>query len=196
MSKDKIATGISLILSAPIYAFLLLVIIICNEQSAFANKIIDLIIGTLFLSVFPILPILYSAYKGQTDIFVQEQEKRPRFFMAAILCYLIGFFIFYLLKNTILALFLLCYATVTTTIMITTKITKVSVHTAGVAGPTTFMVMMFGIQYCLLYLLLLPIAWARIYLKAHNISQLILGVIISVAVTYLTIMLMQFLGLV
>jgi len=195
MSKDKIATGISLILSAPIYAFFLLVIIVCNEQSAFVNRIIDLIVGTLFLSVFPILPILYSAYKGQTDIFVQEQEKRPRFFTAAIVCYLIGFIIFRTLKNQILAAFLLCYATVTAAIMMTTMITKVSVHTAGVAGPTTFMVMIFGVQYCLLYLLLLPVGWARRYLKAHNISQLILGIMVSVIVTYFTIVFSQFLGL-
>ncbi|RLE72513.1 MAG: hypothetical protein DRZ80_07160 [Thermoprotei archaeon] len=71
--------------------------------------------------------------------------------------------------------------------MVSTLATKTSVHMAGIAGPVTFFVIIYGINYSTLYLLLLPVAWARYEKRAHNLSQLVLGAIIAIITTWITL---------
>lgn len=51
----------------------------------------------------------------------------------------------------------------------------------------TFVVLFFGFAYSLLYLLLIPVAWARLKMKAHTRAQVILGAMVAVLVTFLTV---------
>ncbi|MHA1616341.1 MAG: hypothetical protein ACTSX9_03425 [Candidatus Njordarchaeales archaeon] len=185
--KEELAIIISLLFSAPVYAFFLLLLILTETAYSSSTLLIVGILGFLFLSVLPIAPVIYAAYKKETDLFVEEREQRPKFFFFAIISYLAGFIIFLSIGERILALFHLCYAVVTASLALATFFAKVSVHAAGVAGPTTFMVLVFGYEHLLLFLLLIPVAWARIYLKAHSINQSILGAIIAIGVTWLTI---------
>lgn len=189
MDIEKLATIVSGVLSAPMYAVYLLVLIViaCSSELVLLNVTIKILIGTIFLLVLPTAPILHAAKKGKTDIFVQEREKRFQFFIIAIIGYLIGCMTYSILEDKILAIFLLCYATVTTSIMLMTKITKVSVHTAGIAGPTTFLVMICGIEFLWFYIFLFPVAWARYVLRAHTKFQLLWGAILAILVTYFTV---------
>ena len=189
VAKDKIADIISLILSAPLFAIYLFIILMITSQKPEGTLGLAFLIATglLFLLILPTAPIVIASRKGETDIYVLEREKRPKFFAIAIISYLMGSIIYKLMEKTIFFLFFACYATVTTAIMISTLATKTSVHMAGIAGPVTFFVIIYGINYIILYLLLLPVAWARYEKRAHNLSQLVLGAIIAIITTWITL---------
>mgnify|MGYP000341891544 CR=1 FL=1 len=187
----RIAEVLSIIFSAPLFAIYLFIIIIILDVIAVCSVtelLLIIFLGVIFLLIVPVLPIIHDYRRGSTDIYVSEREKRPKYFMIAICGYFTGSVIFYFLDIIILSIFLLCYGTVTTSIFLANLITKVSVHTAGIAGPTTFMLLWYGYIFGLLYLILIPVGWSRYSLKAHNVKQLIIGAIIAVAVTFLTVL--------
>lgn len=186
-----IANWISLVLSAPLFALYLLLIILVNEAEISELFLIKFFAGFMFLAFLPITPIVIATKKGETDIFVFDRSKRFKFFLIAITSYLLGAYFFILMNDYNLFLFLLCYATVTSAITVSTLFTKTSVHTAGIAGPITYMVLVFGSRYIPLYALLVPVAWARWVDQAHSIKQLLLGILISVLVTVATILLLS-----
>ncbi len=188
MDNSDLAELISLVFSAPLFAiYLLIIILMIKPDSSLLYLIIKFILGFIFLGVLPTTPILIAVRSGETDIFVFEREKRFRFFAIAIASYSIGSLLFLLIKDYELSIFLACYATVTSGIALSTVFTKTSVHTAGIAGPVTFMIMIFGLWFSLLYLLLIPVSWARWVSRAHTWRQLLLGVIISIVITVLTV---------
>ena len=147
---------------------------------------ISLALAVIFLTILPPAPTPIATLLGHTDIFVSQQEKRPLFFIFAVSMHLLGSIISLLLGASLFALFMLSYATVTTSLLIINFKTKVSVHTAGVTGPLTYVVYFLGIEYTILYLLVIPVIWARYTLRAHTITQLTLGVVDSIVVTFVT----------
>jgi hypothetical protein len=62
---------------------------------------------------------------------------------------------------------------------------KISIHAVGVTGPITALVFQLGARMLPFFLLMLPLAWARIELKAHNKKQVAAGAIISSFLTWL-----------
>src|ERR1035437_7575308 len=60
---------------------------------------------------------------------------------------------------------------------------KISIHTMGIAGPTTVLVFVFGYRGALLGLLLPPVIWSRVYLKKHTVAQAIMGAILGFVLT-------------
>ncbi|MGZ7126942.1 MAG: PAP2 family protein [Halobacteriota archaeon] len=60
---------------------------------------------------------------------------------------------------------------------------KISIHTMGIAGPTTVLVFVFGYWGALLGLLLPPVIWSRVYLKKHMVAQAIMGTILGFVLT-------------
>lgn len=101
-----------------------------NVRDTFFS-LITFLLGFIFLSVLPSAPVIIAAKRGETDIFVYRREKRFKFFLTAIISYVIGALVFIEMGIRELFLFLACYATVTSAIMLSTFITKTSVHTAG-----------------------------------------------------------------
>jgi len=54
----------------------------------------------------------------------------------------------------------------------------------GVTGPITALVFQLGANMIPFFLLMLPVAWARIELKAHNVKQVIAGAVLSTILTW------------
>jgi len=70
-------------------------------------------------------------------------------------------------------------------LLIINLFTKISSHTAGLAGPLTAVTYIYGVITLPLFLLLLLLFWARSVLKAHTFFQLLEGSITAVLITYL-----------
>jgi len=180
---------ISILSAAPLFALYLYLYLIIFVKS-FVSPLIFLayfFLGLIFLTILPILPILIDYKKGKVDLFVFERKKRPKYFSWAIASYLIGATIFYLLNDAKLFIFLMCYATVTTSIALLTYISKVSVHTSGIAGPLTYMVMIDNPLWIISYILVIIVGYSRIKERAHSFMETILGAIDSILVTYITV---------
>jgi len=186
--SKKLASLISAVTASPLFAMLLLILISCIKKDVFypLSPIKGIILGTIFLTVIPTAPILVSAATGRTDIYITEKNKRFWFFVIAISSHITGAMLSLALGSFFLFGFHLSYFTVTSVITIATFKTKVSVHAAGITGPITFIAFFLGIDFAVLYLIVIPVAWARLKLKAHTMKQIVLGIAISVIVTLLT----------
>jgi membrane-associated phospholipid phosphatase len=59
---------------------------------------------------------------------------------------------------------------------------KISAHAAGSAGPATGIVVVFGWWTLFIMVpIVAAIAWSRVVLEKHSISQVVLGVLVAVA---------------
>jgi len=139
----------------------------------------------LTLTVLPLLSILVSVRKGEVDIFVSEREKRGKYYLLSLLSYLAGLAYTLWRGYALYATLCLSYTLSAATLAAVTVALKwkISVHTAGIAGPTTALVCALGPECSPLFLLLIPVAWARYELKAHTLGQLVAGAITAAAVT-------------
>jgi len=67
------------------------------------------------------------------------------------------------------------YAVNAVAVSILTLKWKVSIHTALFSSVVTVVVILFGVQYAWFYLILIPLAWSRIYRQRHTLNQVIGG---------------------
>lgn len=77
------------------------------------------------------------------------------------------------------------YAANAIAIAILTIYWKISVHTALYSSIVTITVILYGIEWAFLYLLLIPLAWSRVYRNKHTISQVSGGSLIAFVITAL-----------
>lgn len=134
----------------------------------------------------PILPIIISAYRGHTDLDVSTRKSRPRFFLFSLACYAAAFVIYYFTDCLIMSSLAAAYFTVTACVMLATFRTKVSVHGAGVGGPGTALIFVYGAIALPVILVWLAVIWARPVLRQHTLRQTICGVLIGIVVTSIT----------
>ena len=188
MVGGKLADIFSHALSAPLFALYSLIIIYAANSAAYSPlpACLAILIGGVFLAILPVAPLTLNVLKGNIDVFVSDRKRRPKFYSYAILSYLAGALISHILRVKILTIIHLAYFFVTLSVMIINFKTKISAHASGIAGPVTYIVFFLGLSYAFLYLILIPVAWARIKLKAHTIQQIILGTIVAIIVTFLT----------
>ncbi len=173
----------SYVLSAPVYATVLAWYMLWVRARF---NVVEWVSAFIFLGVAPIVAVLAGVVRGKVDVFVSRRSDRPLYFVPAVASHVIGGYAFMVLGDWLLAVFAFAYAAVTATVLALTFVEKVSVHAAGVAGPTTFMILAFGVAYSVLYVLVPTVGLARLCLKAHTARELILGTLIAVIVTALT----------
>ena len=133
--------------------------------------------------VLPIVPILYDAWRGRIDLDVSSQNTRTKYFGFAIFCYIIAFGIYYFTSSVIMYSFAGAYIGVTTGVMVANFRTKVSVHTAGISGPGTALMIVYGIPAMIVIVVWILVVWSRITLEQHTLVQGILGMALGVAIT-------------
>ncbi len=83
----------------------------------------------------------------------------------------------------LITLLMSCYATNTLVLLIVNLYWKASAHAMGVAGPTVALVFALGVPGVLLSLLLPFAGWARVRLRAHTLSQVVVGAALGYVLT-------------
>jgi membrane-associated phospholipid phosphatase len=146
----------------------------------------SLLLCIVLMVISPILPILYEAAKGNIDLDVSERESRTRFFLFSLVCYIFAYAVYSILNCTIMSSLAAAYFTVTLGVTIASLKTKVSVHGAGVGGPGTALIFVFGISATPVIILWTAVIWARMTLKQHSMIQSVGGVLLGVLITLLT----------
>ena len=185
VQSKTIADVLSYLFSPTVFAFYVLIILFLFPplSSPGNNQLLIIIMAVLLLCVFPIIAILYYFKKGRVDIWVSNQKQRTPFYLAAITGYVLASIFFYLQQETTLFVLSVAYVGVTTAVTLGNFITKVSSHSAGVAGPIAALMYVYGAPALLFFLFLPLVFWSRLKLNAHTFTQLTLGVIIGISVT-------------
>ncbi|TXT55158.1 MAG: conserved membrane protein of unknown function [Candidatus Thorarchaeota archaeon] len=145
-----------------------------------------ILICIMFMVILPVVPIILAAWKGSVDLDVSERANRPKFFLNAILWYMLAYIIYGLLQCDVMRVLSAAYITVTTGVLIANQVSKVSVHGAGVGGPGTALIFIYGILALPVVLLWIGVVWSRTYLKQHTLIQSIMGVTMGVLITIAT----------
>ncbi len=174
---------VSLLLSPHLYGVIVLAII-CAWKGY--GPLAFLEAGAL-LSLAPLLPILVDRWRGKTDIFISERRKRTKYFAATAAIYAAAAGLYYLRGQTLLYLLFATYLVETLLHMAVNTRWKISIHSAGIAGPTTFLVLTLGACFAALYLLLLPVYAARKKLRAHTDAQLLAGALLAALSTVVVV---------
>lgn len=129
--------------------------------------------------------IVSRQYDQKIDIDISNRADRPLPLMLASLGALIGGSMIsnrldspsvLLISQTLVAMLLL--------LTVVSFVWKISIHTSTLAALVTVLVIFRGVELLPLYLLVVPVGWARLYLRQHTVAQLIGGSVLGVAVTY------------
>ena len=141
------------------------------------------LVGIVTLCLVPFAPVLYSVGTGRTDLDVSDIAKRAPLYGLGLTGYAIGIVAFLLFNNRLMFVMALAYLSVGLTMLLITLAWKISAHTAGIAGPTTALVFIFGVWAVPLYALSILMVWSRVKLHAHSLAQAVAGLIVAIVIT-------------
>jgi len=141
------------------------------------------LIGIVALCVGPFVAVAYSVRTGRTDVDVSDVRKRGPLYLPGLASYVVGAAIFLILNNKVMFVLAFAYVCVASVTFAVTLTWKISAHTAGIAGPSTALVLVFGPWTLPLYLLSVLMVWSRVKLGAHTLMQAVAGVLVAVIVT-------------
>jgi len=145
----------------------------------------SIFIGSLFLTIIPLGSIFYFYKKKGIDFDDPKRKERIEIYLIGLVSYLVSSSIFWILNCHVMFVISMAYLFVGSAISLVNLFWKISAHSAGVAGPITSLVYVFGFNLIPLYILLVPIFWIRMKIKAHDILQIISGAIIAIFITSL-----------
>lgn len=185
MKEEDFYSTVSKIFSGPVFPiFVVFMFVLSSENLRGVSLLGGLAIGWTFLSFIPLVTVIYAKKMGWSESFdVPRRKNRTKVFLPVIVSYVIASTIFWYLSSHVLFMISLAYVLVTSSLAVANLFWKVSIHAAGIAGPTTALVYVFGAKFAILYALLIPVCLSRYRLRAHTKKQLVGGIILSVIVT-------------
>jgi hypothetical protein len=145
----------------------------------------SIFIGSLFLTIIPLVSLFYFHKKKGIDLDDPKRKERIEMYLIGLVSYLVSSSIFWILNCHVMFVISMAYLFVGSAISLINLFWKISAHSAGIVGPITGLVYIFGLNLIPLYVLVLPIFWIRIKFKAHDILQLISGSIVAIFITSL-----------
>lgn len=185
MTSENTASIVSLAFNPAVIAAFTFLILLYRENTQ--NFLV--LMGTCFTfgTLVPLAIIYELSERGLiSDFYVSEKKERAKVFEGAILSYLVGSVALLLLRApTIVTALMLCYVGNTLIMMLITLRWKISVHASGIAGPVTVLIYGLGIWAAIFLTLLIPVGWARIKLRGHTTEQVLAGALLTVATTWL-----------
>jgi membrane-associated phospholipid phosphatase len=140
--------------------------------------------AVFFVIVVAAMPTLYTIWllkKGKIEaFFMPKRENRIRVIVVMVLTNTVGVLVMVLGKAPFI---LIAFGAVgilqAAMILLITLYWKISAHMIGISGLSTFMAIAFG-GWGTLALLMIPlVAWARLRLDSHSVSQVFGGVILG-----------------
>ncbi|KPK24821.1 MAG: hypothetical protein AMJ70_00735 [Dehalococcoidia bacterium SG8_51_3] len=183
--NDSMKRQLALFTSVILNPFLvgLAVLVFLSFQST--SSIGDGLKWSLLLVGFTVLPIflvlIYLVHKDKVDdIFLRVRKQRNQIYLLTSLCAIACCAILFSL-NAPQVLFATMVSLLSSMLvfMLINFIWKISLHTAFAAGSVTVLAIMYGATGALAAVLVPPIAWSRIELKYHSLTQTVAGALIS-----------------
>jgi membrane-associated phospholipid phosphatase len=140
-----------------------------------------LFISTFFTSIGPMIYVfwLYSSDRI-SDLDMSVRHEREAMFGAFVVFYLLGTIALYFVRAPSLLIAAMAgYTLSTAVVQYITRYWKISTHALGITAPLVAMTLLYGRQP-LPFLVLIPmVGWARVYLKAHTLMQVLAGCVLG-----------------
>ena len=186
MVQQKQLERASLVLSVPVINFFVLLAFVYGFPTGILTQLNALLIGISLVVVIPVISILHASRKGWIDLEIEDKEERAGFFMAPLFSYATAALVFYATQSHALFVMSTAYAVITLIYLFINNFWKISVHTAGTAGPATALLWVFGPIAAPLYLLTILVVWIRLQLGVHTLMQAFMGAVVAIVLTAAT----------
>ncbi|MBC7328742.1 hypothetical protein H5T88_00105 [bacterium] len=191
LDRKKLADFFSLLFHPSAVAIYLFGSATFFTQGEIYVRIAWALLAIFFSALMPALVVLGLLKMGLlSDADISNRAERVRPYILITFFYFLGSFLLLHFPphpiNKVYGTLMSCYATVTLVGTIITYFWKISMHLAGLAGPLTAAIFFWKLPAVPFLISLLPLSWARLYLRKHNIWQVLAGIMMSSLVTYLT----------
>ncbi len=179
-----LAESISALMNAPLITLATFIPLVLTYGNGNTFKLVA--ITGFFGCVLPIISIVVLLKKNMiSDFYATERSERFIPFLTTIFSYLLGtiYLIIIQAPGPITAL-MACYMVNGIILALITLKWKISIHASGVTSPITALVYLLGMRLAPLFVLVLPVIWARLELNAHSKMQLTVGALLSTVLTW------------
>lgn len=189
MIKDKRLNSLAMIISFFGSPFVVLAAMLTflawHYKEGVAQFYVYLFVVLIFVLIIPIAYILENMKDVKViDLHFEKKEEREKVLLMTTLSVLIGYLMltFIGMPKPLLLIQMVGIINLVIISIITFKM-KLSIHLAVYTIATTLVVFFLGTSYLWLYLLLLPLGWARVYRDKHSLFEIFMGIFISLVVT-------------
>ncbi|MBV8081718.1 MAG: hypothetical protein JO293_04175 [Candidatus Eremiobacteraeota bacterium] len=136
-------------------------------------------------TVAPLVCLLFLYVTGRiSDFDMSDRFEREKIFLVIVAIDLLAAIGFTLAKAPVQIIAIAWgYWATALAIMIITRYWKISTHAFGIAGPFAVMFVLFGALPLPYVPLVAMVCWARVYLRAHTVAQVVAGAMVAVAST-------------
>ena len=185
LDKQKLASLVSAVLNAPLITLLTFIPLILRFGNGDTLKLFA--VTSFFGCFLPLGMVVAMLKKGViTDFYATNRIERFIPFLATITSYVMGPVALIIVQAPPpLTALMACYIVNGLVLLVITLRWKISIHASGIASPVTALVYLLGTRMLPLFMLFLPVAWARLELKAHDKKQITAGALLSSALTWL-----------
>ncbi|HEY8313868.1 MAG TPA: phosphatase PAP2 family protein [Candidatus Baltobacteraceae bacterium] len=136
-----------------------------------------LFLSTFFTSIGPMLYVFWLyATDRVSDLDMSIREERERVFGAFVVFYLAGTLtLWFTHAPALLIASMAGYTLSTIVVQYITRYWKISTHALGITAPLVALTLLYGRELLPFFVLIPMVCWARLYLKAHTLMQVIAG---------------------
>jgi hypothetical protein len=167
LNRKRIASVVSAALNAPLITMITFILLILWQGTPKTPLLIG--ITSVFGCILPLIMVgVLLKLDLIEDFYAHDKEQRFIPFLWTSLFYLMG---------------AISLVWVDAPITVTALMTCYFVN-SGITGPVTALVYLLGSTMLPLFLIVIPVAWARVELKAHTKMQVTAGAIISTLLTW------------
>jgi len=144
-----------------------------------------LFLSTFFTSIGPMLYVFWLyATDRISDLEMSVRAERELVFSAFVIFYALGVAALWVgHAPRLMIAAMLGYLVSTLVVQYITRYWKISTHAIGITAPLTALTLLYGRQPLPFMVLIPMVCWARVYLKAHTVMQVLAGVALAIATT-------------
>jgi hypothetical protein len=185
VDKEKLASSISALMNAPLITLATFIPLILKFGNGNAWRLFY--ITSIFGCVLPLVGVVvFLKMRIISDFYATKKDERFIPFLTTIFSYLLGTITLIIFKAPApITALMACYMINGIVLAMITLKWKISIHSSGITSPVTALVYLLGTRLLPLFLLVLPVFWARLELKAHSKWQLTMGALISTVLTWM-----------
>ena len=181
---EIIGIVISQIVNTPFIAGAAITLLLFSVRPDVPQRLAGWGVSLIFLTVVPALSLLFYIPRRNEPWASTEKRQRVMSFVFMAVSYPIGYALLQILHApAIFEAIMLAYVMVVLGLILINIFFKASGHAAGVAGPVSALIYLYGLIATPLIALIPLTMWARVKAKGHTLSQTIVGTILSAAIT-------------
>ncbi len=146
-----------------------------------------LVLSTFFTSIGPMLYVFWLYGTDRiSDLDMSVRHEREAVFGAFVVFYLLGTIALWIAHSPRLMIASMAAYTVSTLVVqYITRYWKISTHALGITAPLVVLTLLYGNQTLPFCVLIPMVGWARVYLKAHTVMQVVAGAVLAFGSTVL-----------